>query len=260
MRYQRGIAVEGETFLKMLPDVHYRAGMACGACHSMASLARGERSAKGCRDCHTPDRTVIEHRIAAHLERLECYACHAAWAPQEYGSFFLRFRDPQLKADFDLRPGSNPEYLASAYLRRQDAPPLGINAAGRVAPIRPQFIAYYTDIQAARAAGPENILLAAEWRAFFPHTIQRGTATCEACHATPARFLLEPPSRRIYRLEQDGMGLASFWDQAGQRVVNGGFMPASRYRTMRTGSPAYTKANIEKWRQILNRVEPSSRP
>ena len=54
MRYQRGLAVNGETFLKMLPDVHYTAGMTCGACHSMASLARGKKAAKGCRDCHTP--------------------------------------------------------------------------------------------------------------------------------------------------------------------------------------------------------------
>jgi hypothetical protein len=260
MRYQRGIAVDGETFLKMLPDVHYTAGMTCGACHSMASLAQGQHSSKGCRDCHTPSRTVIEHRIAAHLDKLECYACHSAWAPQEYGSFFLRFRDPALKEDFDLKPGPSDEYLVSVYLKRQDAPPLGINRAGRISPIRPQFIAYYTDIQAARDNGPENILLAAEWRAFFPHTIQRGTATCEACHDSPARFLLEPESQRIYQLKKDGMGLESFWNQKGQRIVNGDFMAASRYRAMNGKGAAYTRAYIEKWRQFLNHVDPSSRP
>lgn len=47
MRYQRGIAVNGETFLKMLPDVHYTAGMTCGACHSMNSLAEGKNHPKG---------------------------------------------------------------------------------------------------------------------------------------------------------------------------------------------------------------------
>jgi len=74
MRYQRGIAVNGETFLKMLPDVHYRAGLACGDCHSMASLVQGRKSSKVCRDCHRPDRKVLEHRISAHLERLEGYS------------------------------------------------------------------------------------------------------------------------------------------------------------------------------------------
>jgi len=259
MRYQRGIRVNGETFLKMLPDVHYTAGMGCGDCHGMASLARGMKSAKGCRDCHQPDRRVIEHRINAHLEKLECYACHAAWAPQEYGTFFLRFSDPKLKEDFDLLPGPSPVYLRSAYLKSQDAPPLGINGRGRVSPIRPQFIAYYSDIASARTGGRENILLAAEWRAFFPHTIQRGTVTCEGCHDNPARFLLEPPEKRIYQLKKDGLGLDSFWDQRGQKLVNGDFMAASRYQRMSTRGPAYTRAYIEKWKSFLNRVEPSSR-
>jgi hypothetical protein len=255
MRYQRGIEVNGSTFQKMLPDVHYTAGMTCGACHSMDSLASGKKSSKGCRDCHTPSRKVLEHRIPAHLQRLECYACHSAWAPQEYGTFFLRFRHNRLKDDFDLKPLSSAEYLRSAYLKKQDAPPLGINAAGRVSPIRPMFIAYYTDIMTARNNGPENTLLVAEWRAYFPHTVQRGSVTCEGCHDNPARFLFEPESRRIYNLEKDGMGLKSFWLQSGQRVSNGSFMDAARYLRMSSKSPAYTKAYIEKWKSFLDRVE-----
>jgi hypothetical protein len=260
MRYQRGLPLNGETFLKMLPDVHYRAGMSCGDCHSMMSLARGQKSSQKCLDCHRPSRGVIEHRIAAHLERLECYACHSAWGAQEYGSFFLRFRDAKLKEDFDLKPGASPDYLRSSYLKMQDAPPLGLNAAGRVSPIRPQFIAYFTDIQSARGGGPENVLLAAEWRAFFPHTISRGTVTCERCHDNPRRFLLEPASQRIYSLKRDGMQLESFWVQDGQKMMNGNFLAASRYLRMSGKGAAYTKAYIEKWKTFLNRVEPSSRP
>ncbi len=260
MRYQRGIAVNGATFLKMLPDVHYSAGMTCGACHSMASLAKGEKSSKGCRDCHIPSLKVPEHRISAHLQRLECYACHSAWAPQEYGTFFLRFRDPAMKEDFYLKPGPSAEYLRSAYLKKQDVPPLGINAAGRISPIRPMFIAYYTDVMTARNNGPENTLLAAEWRAYFPHTVQRGTVTCEGCHDNPTRFLLEPEARRIYNLEKDGMGLESFWLQQGQRMSNGSFMDTARYLRMSSKTPAYTKAYVAKWKTFLNRVENSSRP
>ncbi len=260
MRYQRGIAVNGATFLKMLPDVHYSAGMTCGDCHSMVSLAEGKKTSKVCQDCHKPSLKVLEHRIPAHLQRLECYACHSAWAPQEYGTFFLRFRDRRDKDDFDLTPGASAEYLRSAYLKKQDAPPLGINVSGRVSPIRPMFIAYYTDVMTARNNGPENTLLAAEWRAYFPHTVQRGTVTCEGCHDNPARFMLEPESRRIYNLEKDGMGLESFWLQKGQRVSNGSFMDAARYLRMNTKTPAYTKAYIEKWKTFLKRVENSSRP
>ncbi|MBK5275316.1 MAG: cytochrome C [Desulfuromonadales bacterium] len=260
LRYQRGLAVNGETFLKMLPDVHYRAGMTCGACHSMSSLKDGQKASKGCRDCHQPSMKPVEHRIAAHLERLECYACHSAWAAQEYGTFFLRFRDQRMKEDFDLKAGSSAEYLRSSYLKKQDAPPLGINNRGLVSPIRPMFIAYYTDIMSARNNGPENTLLATEWRAWFPHTVQRGCVTCEGCHDNPARFLLEPESRRIYNLTKDGMGLESFWLQKGQRVSNGSFMDAARYLRMSSKSPAYTKAYIEKWKTFLNHVENSSRP
>lgn len=258
MRYQRGQKDKGETWLKMLPDAHYRAGMTCGDCHGMSSLMAGGKSSKKCLDCHSPDLKVIEHSVAAHMEKLECYACHSGWAPQEYGTFFLRFRDPELKEDFDLKPGPSLEYLRSAYLKLQDAPPLGINRAGRISPIRPQFIAYYTDIQSARNNGPENILLAAEWRAFFPHTIQRGVVTCEGCHDNPRRFLLEPASQRIYRTAKDGLGLESFWLQKGQQVVNGDFLPLSRYQQLSSKSPAYTKVYIQKWRSFLNHVEPSS--
>jgi hypothetical protein len=260
MRYQRGLAVNGETFLKMLPDVHYLAGMTCGACHSMNSLMQGKKSSKVCIDCHKPDMKVLEHRISAHLERLECYACHSAWGAQEYGTFFLRFRDPKMMEDFDLKPGPSGEYLRSAYLKKQDAPPLGLNGRGRISPIRPQFISYYTDIMSARNGGPENTLLAAEWRAWFPHTVQRGSVTCEGCHDNPARFLLEPEAGRIYQLKKDGLQLESFWLQEGQRVVNGDFLGASRYLRMNNKSPAYTKAYIEKWKTFLNRVEGSSRP
>lgn len=260
MRYQRGQSDKGETWLKMLPDVHYKAGMTCADCHAMSSLMAGGKSSKNCRDCHRPDPKVLEHSIAAHMERLECYACHSGWAPQEYGTFFLRFRDQKQKEDFDLKPGPSPEYLRSAYLKLQDAPPLGINSSGRISPIRPQFIVYYTDIQRARNKGPENTLLAAQWRAFFPHTIQRGAVTCEGCHDNPRRFLLEPVSQRIYQTAKDGLGLESFWLQAGQQVVNGSFMPLARYQQMSSKTPAYTKAYIKKWKSFLNHVEPSSRP
>lgn len=258
-RYQRGVTVNGEGFLKMLPDVHARAGMGCGACHSMMSLIGGKRSAKQCRDCHRPSPKVLEHRIAPHLERLECYACHSAWAPQEYGTFYLRFRDPKLKEDFALRPGPSPEYLKSVYLKRQDLPPLGVNARGKVAPIRPQFIAYYTDVVAARNGGAlENLLLGAEWRAFFPHTVQRGTPTCEGCHDDPGRFLLEPAADRIYRLRQDGLTLVSFWDRQGQRMANGAFLEPARYARMSARNGEYIKRYLEKWQNIVRHVEASS--
>ena len=92
-RYQRGAVADGEPFLKMLPDVHAERGMTCADCHTMRSLQEGRKAAKTCRDCHAAvSRDVPEHAFSAHLEKMECEACHAAWAPQEYGTFLVRPR------------------------------------------------------------------------------------------------------------------------------------------------------------------------
>lgn len=249
-RYQRGERVEGETFLKMLPDVHHQKGMTCNDCHSMQSLIAGKSSAKGCTDCHRPSRKILEHRIAAHLERMECVACHAAWAPQEYGTFYLQFASGTVEDPYQALTYTHNGYAKSVYLKRQDLPPLGINSKGRVAPIRPQFIAYYSKIRNGRAVGAENQLLAAEWRAFAPHTIQRGTTMCDGCHDNPRRFLLERPQDRIYDLQKDGMTLYSFWNQSGQRMINGSFMSQTRYLRMSARTDTYKRAYVEKWKQF----------
>lgn len=249
-RYQRGDVINGETFLKMLPDVHQKKGMTCAACHTMQSLITGKTAAKSCTDCHRPRKDVIEHRIAAHLEKMECIACHAAWAPQEYGTFFLHFTSGSVDEPFQVLTSTGNGYAKTVYLKRQDLPPLGVNSQGKVAPIRPQFIAYYTQLSKGRAVGRENELLAAEWRAFTPHTVQRGTAMCDGCHDNPQRFLLEDRQSRIYDLQKDGMTLSSFWDRRGQQVINGSFLEEARYRQIAARSTAYKKAYVEKWRRF----------
>jgi len=255
LRYQRGKTVEGETFLKMLPDVHARAGMDCGDCHSMKSLMAGKTSSKTCVDCHKADPAVIEHNIDAHQKNLECYACHSAWAAQEYGTFFVRFKDSSNKQYFRLRPWGDKNYIKSGFLKKQDSPPLGINQRGKITPIRPQFIVYFTDIENNKPVGEENRLLAAQWKAFFPHTITRGTVMCDGCHNSPERFLLEKEEDRIYRLQKNGMTLTSFWSQKGQTVGNGSFMTPERFKKMTSKSPEFKKAYVEKWKRLIKAVE-----
>lgn len=249
-RYQRGNRIEGETFLKMLPDVHQQRGLTCSSCHTMQSLIAGKVAAKSCGDCHRPSAKVLEHRIAAHLEKLECAACHAAWAAQEYGSFYLQFASGTVEDPYQALTYTQQGYAKSVYLKRQDLPPLGVNQRGRVTPIRPQFIAYHTLIDKGRAVGGENRLLAAEWRAFSPHTIQRGTVMCDGCHDNQRRFLLEPPQDRIYDLHKDGMTLSSFWNQAGQTMVNGRFMDQQQFQRMSVKSEKYKRYYVEKWKQF----------
>lgn len=257
-RYQREAPGQEEPFLKMRPDLHAELGMKCSDCHSMQSLIAGHKSSKDCRDCHQPGVRAVEHRIAAHMDNMECYACHSAWAPQEYGTFYLRLGESEKRKYFRLKGDSNTEYLKSTYLKKQDAPPLGVNSGGKISPIRPQFIAFYSDLR-EEGTGNENQLMSAEWRAFFPHTVRSGTVMCDGCHGEARRFLLEKEQDRIYALERDGLPLSSFWSQQGQQVGNGSFVSPERFSEMNKRTSQYTKAYVDKWKNLVESVEGSSR-
>lgn len=259
LRYQRGPKVKGRHYLKMLPDVHFEEGLQCGDCHSMASLAKGKKASKYCRDCHEPDTEIIEHRIQAHRKRLECYACHSAWTAQEYGTFYLRMQNSTLDKYFPLRSWGGEEYLKSGYFKRQDSPCLGLNREGKVSPIRPQFIVYFTHVLNNKPHGDENRLLGAEWKALFPHTIRRGSLFCNQCHFNPERFLLQEKSKRIYSLPKDGMELESFWSREGQKVINGSFFPRKSFRRISEKDKKFIRLYVEKWKKFVHSVEDSSK-
>jgi hypothetical protein len=253
-RYQRGPLANGEHALKMLADVHAERGIGCADCHTMRSLQEGRRTGRTCRDCHPkPSPRVPEHAIVAHLDKMECWACHSAWGSQEYGTFLVRPRTPEQQQAFSPLPQWG-EWRKSAYLKRQDAPPLGLDARGLVSPLRPQFILFATDPK----RGWENRLLVSEWKPFFPHTIRRGTTTCLGCHDTPRRFLLENDRDRIYRPDEDGLPMRSFWNREGQVVRGGAFFPPDRYRAMNRKSPTFVREHLKQWQDILDRVDRSS--
>jgi hypothetical protein len=253
-RYQRGPVADGEPYLKMLPDEHAERGMTCASCHTMRSLQEGKRSAKTCRECHpAPSRAVPEHSFSAHLEKMECETCHAAWAAQEYGTFLVRAQTPGQEEAFASLRAWGP-WRKSAYLKSQGVAPLGLNERGRVAPIRPQFVLFATDA----SRGFENRLLAAEWKAFVPHTVRRGTVTCSECHDSPRRFLLEADAARLYELEKDGLPLRSFWSRDKQTVVNGSFFPEDRHQAMNRKTPEYVRQYLRQWQNLLDRDGPPS--
>jgi hypothetical protein len=249
LRFQRGPVANGQKFLPMIPDLHAEAGMRCGRCHTMKSLIAGKKTGKSCTDCHRPDPKVIDHQIAGHLRGMECVACHASWVTQEYGTFFIRFEgDDSVRKEFHLALNEG-EYARTAFYRSQDAPPLGVNAMGKVSPIRPQFILYYTHLKDGKPV-VENQLLTASWKAVSPHTVRRGSVMCDSCHGNMRRLMLEPEDAGIFRLKEDGLGLASFWDRRGQVVINGTFIERDRYLRMTEKSSSYQKAYVKKW-QIL---------
>lgn len=248
-RYQRGPQDEaGEHYLKMLPDVHQERGMTCADCHRMGTHGHDAKtSTRGCRDCHpAPDPKVPEHAIGAHLEKMRCSACHAAWAAQEYATVLVRPRTEAQQEAFAVLPQIG-EWRRSAAHRRQDAPPLGLDGAGLVAPIRPKHQLFATD----PSRGWENRLLAAEWVPFEPHTVRAGTVACGGCHDQPRRFVLEADADRILRPDLDGLALRSFWNREGQAVRGGAFLPGPRHAAMNRKTPVYLRETLRQWQRLL---------
>lgn len=112
--------IYGSEQHRLLPDVHFRAGMECMDCHTLDEVhgtgeipSSSESEVKiSCEGCHVrgdhpavlkqdngtmtllrgAGRTIpamnsqsVPHRIESHREKLRCSACHAAWSFQDYG-------------------------------------------------------------------------------------------------------------------------------------------------------------------------------
>lgn len=172
-----------------------------------------------------PSAEVAMVSVSKHMERMECYSCHAAWIPQCYGCHVKvsytkkdgkmvtgtdwvasgNTRMPNgLTADAPLKkpgiksPGKINELRS--YLRWED-PILGINGEGRITPLMPGCQVTYTVIgpegdvlvnneipladDEAKSLGQEHVPLAIDMAPVQPHTAQRKARTCESCHANP---------------------------------------------------------------------------
>jgi len=66
---------------------------------------------------------------------------------------------------------------------------LGINKAGKYAPIRPMFINVFSLIKGENAL-IENKVISYDYRIFSPHTIRRETRLCPTCHEDKETFLI----------------------------------------------------------------------
>lgn len=163
---------------------------------------------------------VAMSQVNEHMERLECYTCHATWAPQCYGchvkvdySRGKRHTDWLAAAsDHDIHGltggarGDLEKYMADgevtetrSYLRWED-PPLSQNGEGRVSPTIPGCQTTITvigkdgnallqnhifKIPNAEGAGEEG-QLGIDMSPVNPHTIQKEARHCESCHDNPA--------------------------------------------------------------------------
>ena len=155
--------------------------------------------------------------IRPHVRKMECYTCHAAWAPQCYGCHVKidysqgktcfdwlgaghRHRRPECAADrgesqYEMMiPGEVEEQRS--FLRWED-PPMGVNGEGRVTPLAPGcqpsitvvgpdgeailLNRIFRTLAGAEGSGQEG-QLAIDMSPTQPHTTTAEARTCESCH------------------------------------------------------------------------------
>jgi len=156
--------------------------------------------------------------IETHNSKMECYSCHATWAPQCYGCHVkIDYSDGKsnpdwVKASHDqdihgttggmrdikkyLVPGKVTE--TRSYLRWEN-PALSQNGEGRVSPTIPGCQTTITVIGKDGKALLQNHIFkipnvegagdegqnAIDMAPLQPHTIQKTPRSCESCHSTP---------------------------------------------------------------------------
>jgi hypothetical protein len=157
--------------------------------------------------------------VQAHTDDLECYTCHATWAPQCYGCHVkIDYSNGKknvdwLKASHDHdqygrtgdMQGNLKKYLVDgkvtetrSFLRWED-PPLSQNGEGRISPTIPGCQTTITVIGKrgntllkshifknpnVEGAGKEG-QLAIDMSPVQPHTVQKESRSCESCHTNP---------------------------------------------------------------------------
>jgi hypothetical protein len=122
--------------------------------------------------------------ISAHNEKMECYTCHATWAPQLYGNQLkIDYSDGKKGVDSLNKKSVDGEVNVEKGFLRWEEPPLSQNGEGRISPTIPSYLSRVTLIGADK-----NVLSHADTAGMSPlqpHTMQKESRSCESCHTTP---------------------------------------------------------------------------
>lgn len=142
--------------------------------------------------------------IPKHMEKLECYSCHAKWAPQCYGCHtdhdvgkpsndWLEAgdgEDPSKSSRKENVKKSAYSWSESRSYLRWETPVLGINAKGKVSPFIPGCQVVYTQRDSEKKTqNVSNKVFTtvhgtSGWmqNPIQPHTISKSSRTCADCH------------------------------------------------------------------------------
>ncbi len=131
-------------------------------------------------------------QINGHMENLECYACHAEWVPQCYGCHAKMDMGKKSYDWVDESADATYGWSESRSYLRWETPVLGMNSEGKVSPFTTGCQAIFTRIGAdGKALELNKVFTTSDGHSGIaqnpiqPHTISRGSRTCENCHSEP---------------------------------------------------------------------------
>ncbi|MFC1491768.1 hypothetical protein ACFLQ0_04180 [Nitrospinota bacterium] len=142
--------------------------------------------------------------IPVHLEKLECYACHARWAPQCYGCHTKQDIGKSSGDWVNPKPGGDPSKASNKNNRQKTAfawsesrsylrwetPTLGLNSKGKVSPFIPGCQVVFTQMKGKENVVHNKIFKTKHGTSGFaqnpiqPHTTTKEARSCADCHMT----------------------------------------------------------------------------
>lgn len=139
--------------------------------------------------------------ISKHMEKLECYACHAKWAPQCYGCHAKqdiakpsgdwlngKSTDPSKQSRKENRIKTAFSWNESRSFLRWETPILGINNKGKVSPFIPGCQVFLTQMDGKKNIFNNRVFQTKDGTSGIahnqiqPHTISAESRSCADCH------------------------------------------------------------------------------
>jgi len=152
---------------------------------------------------YSPEGHTAMVNIPGHMDKLECYACHARWAAQCYGCHAKqdiskpngdwlngKASDASSASRKENRNKSAYSWDETRSYVRWENPNLGINTEGKVSPFIPGCQVIFTQMDGAKNIVNNKVFTTVDGTSGFgtnpiqPHTISKQSRTCVECHAT----------------------------------------------------------------------------
>ncbi len=153
----------------------------------------------------TPQGKVAMATVSQHMGTMECYACHASWAPQCYGCH-VKYDMTKEGTDWALSamnhdPATGLQTITKSKgdisienvgFVRWERPILGVNYKGRVTPLVPGCQTVWTFVDENGVLREQNRIYttsdglpAPTLAPLNPHATSEIARTCESCHTDP---------------------------------------------------------------------------